>query len=90
MSALAGKVAIVTGGGRGIGRAIVDRLVSEGACVLTCGRSERPEGLAAGVVWSQGDVSDPAHAKRIVAEAQKAFGPVSILVNNAGGPLEKT
>jgi meso-butanediol dehydrogenase/(S,S)-butanediol dehydrogenase/diacetyl reductase len=90
MSALAGKVAIVTGGGRGIGRAIVDRLVTEGAYVLTCGRSERPEDLAAGVVWSQGDVSDPAHAKQIVAEAQKAFGPVSILVNNAGVQIEKT
>jgi NAD(P)-dependent dehydrogenase (short-subunit alcohol dehydrogenase family) len=86
----AGQVAIVTGGGRGIGRAIVDRLVADGAAVLSCGRGERPADLDPRVAWVQGDVSRTADAERIVAAALERFGPVSILVNNAGVQIEKT
>jgi NAD(P)-dependent dehydrogenase (short-subunit alcohol dehydrogenase family) len=82
--------AIVTGGSRGIGRAIVDRLRSDGARVLTCGRGARPADLDAGVEWVQADVADPAAAASVVRRAIELFGGVSVLVNNAGVQVEKT
>lgn len=82
--------AIVTGGSRGIGRAIVDRLLAGGAQVLTCGRGARPSDLPKGVEWVQADVSIAADAETIVARANDAFGPVSLLINNAGVQLEKS
>ena len=85
-----GKAAIVTGGSRGIGRAIVNRLLADGARVLTCGRGARPADLDPAAQWVQGDVALPQDAERIVAEAERAFGTVSILVNNAGVQVEKT
>lgn len=84
------RTVIVTGGSRGIGRAIVDRFLNDGAVVLTCGRGNRPADLAPSAVWVQGDVSVPADAERIVTEAKSRFGAVSILVNNAGVQVEKT
>lgn len=90
MGALEGKSAIVTGGGRGIGRAVVDRLLADGARVLSCGRSTRPHDLAREVSWVQGDVSQTADARRIVASACEQFGGISVLVNNAGVQVEKT
>lgn len=90
MSALAGETAIVTGGGRGIGRAIVRRLLCDGAKVLACGRGTRPDGMEPTVEWVQADVSVSGDARRIVKAALSAFGRVSILVNNAGIQVEKT
>ena len=90
MSGLAGRTAVVTGGGRGIGRAIVDRLAADGARVLTCGRGPRPDDLDTSVRWVQADVADPVAAARIVGTARAELGPVSILVNNAGVQVEKT
>jgi NAD(P)-dependent dehydrogenase (short-subunit alcohol dehydrogenase family) len=87
---LDGKCALVTGGSRGIGRAVVDRLHDDGARVLTCGRGSAPGDLPPDVRWVQGDVSEPADAERIVAEANIAFGPVSLLVNNAGVQVERS
>ncbi|MFC5138912.1 SDR family NAD(P)-dependent oxidoreductase [Actinomycetospora rhizophila] len=84
------RTAIVTGGGRGIGRAVVERLHRDGAQVLTCGRSADPGDLPPGVRWARADVAGPGEAERLVAEAEAAFGPVSLLVNNAGVQLEKT
>lgn len=84
-----GGVAIVTGGGRGIGRAIVDHLRAEGRDVLTCGRGARPGDLPGAVGWVRGDVADPGDAARMVAEAQ-ARGALTLLVNNAGVQVEKT
>lgn len=82
--------AIVTGGSRGIGRAIVERLHRDGAQVVTCGRGERPDGLAEEVVWVRRDLADPAAAAQITEAANAAFGPISLLVNNAGVQIEKS
>ena len=84
------RTAIVTGGSRGIGRAIVDRFLSDGITVLTCGRGSRPADLAPSALWVRADVSVPADAGRIVTEARSQLGSVSILVNNAGVQIEKT
>jgi meso-butanediol dehydrogenase/(S,S)-butanediol dehydrogenase/diacetyl reductase len=80
----------VTGGGRGIGRAVVERLLAEGARVLGCGRGDRPGKLHGDVLWVQGDVSRTSETKRIIDAATEQLGYVSILVNNAGVQLEKT
>jgi meso-butanediol dehydrogenase/(S,S)-butanediol dehydrogenase/diacetyl reductase len=87
---MSAHTAVVSGGGRGIGRAVVDRLHRDGARVLTCGRSGRPEDLPADVRWLQADVARPGEAERVVADAIAAFGRVSLLVNNAGVQLERT
>lgn len=83
-------VAIVTGGSRGIGRSIVERLLTDGARVVTCGRGQRPSDLPFDVHWVRADVSEPGAAERIVSEATDAFGPTTLLVNNAGVQVEKT
>jgi len=83
-AALDGKLALVTGASRGIGRAIAEELARAGASVVVGYRSgkDEAEGLAAaiGARAIQADVSDPAEARRLVDEA----GDVDILVNNAG------
>lgn len=82
--------AIVTGGSRGIGRAIVERLSADGAHVVSCGRGVRPDDLPEAVVWVQADVSRTADAARLIKSANTAFGTVTLLVNNAGVQVEKT
>ena len=82
--------AIVAGGSRGIGRAIVDRLLTDGANVVTCGRGARPDDLPEAVVWVQADVSLTGDAARLIKAANTAFGRVTLLVNNAGVQVEKT
>lgn len=90
MNRLSGKTALVTGGGRGIGRAIVEIFVEEGAAVMSCGRSDRPKGLDAAVLWLTSDVSEILAVDALKQSAVEAFGSVDILVNNAGVQIEKT
>lgn len=84
------QVAIVTGGSRGIGRAVAERLVVDGFNVLTCGRGSRPHNLSPAIVWVQADVAIADDAARIVEAARVQFGPPALLVNNAGVQIEKT
>jgi NAD(P)-dependent dehydrogenase (short-subunit alcohol dehydrogenase family) len=80
--------AVVTGGGRGIGAAIADVLTGAGAMVTLMGRSEAAlQEKASGLPMARAvecDVSDEAAVAAAFAEAAGAFGPVAILVNNAG------
>ncbi len=86
---LTDKVCLVTGGGRGIGRAIALALAPAGAKVAVGGRSREALEETAGALGEHGlavplDVADEASVKACFAEVTRRFGPVEILVNNAG------
>ena len=90
---LSGKSAIVTGGSRGIGRAIAERLATQGADVAFSYRGNEAaakeaataiEALGRTALPVQGDARDPEHADALVKAVLDAFGKVDILVNNAG------
>jgi 3-oxoacyl-[acyl-carrier protein] reductase len=90
---LTGKAALVTGGSRGIGRAIAHRLATQGADIAFSYRGNEAaakeaaaeiEALGRRAAAIQGDVSDPESAEAVVKAALDAYGKVDILVNNAG------
>jgi NAD(P)-dependent dehydrogenase (short-subunit alcohol dehydrogenase family) len=84
---LQGRVALVTGGGRGIGRAIAEALAADGASVCLVARSERELRAAAealGGTYVAGSLATEEGCARAVAETRRRLGPISILVNNAG------
>jgi NAD(P)-dependent dehydrogenase (short-subunit alcohol dehydrogenase family) len=97
---LTGQVAIVTGGGRGIGRAIAIGLASAGASVAVVARSEDQiaetfDQIVEAGGWAvavPADVSDSEAVEWMVREVERALGPVTLLVNNAGlaGPIGPT
>ncbi|MGH6941102.1 SDR family NAD(P)-dependent oxidoreductase [Hypericibacter sp.] len=91
MPRLKNKIAIVTGGSRGIGRAIVARFLAEGAVVVTAARGEpaTPFPTTERLHWLQADVSRAEDVQTLFATAER-FGGVDILVNNAGLQLERT
>lgn len=92
MSKLAGKVAIVTGSGRGIGRAIAAKLADEGARVVVNDLDEEPAQETLDALRAQGseghavvgDVTAPDFGERLIGETLARFGTLDILVNNAG------
>jgi len=85
---LSGRHAVVTGGGRGIGAAIAERLAAEGAWLTLTGRDEARVGARAEALpEAQGlacDVTDAHAVQETFRRARARFGPVAILVNNAG------
>jgi len=92
MSRLDRKVAVITGGGTGIGEAVAKMCAASGAAVVITGRRkdvleqvvrdiERDKGRALAV---PGSISDEAHVRSVVIQAVQAFGKLNILINNAG------
>lgn len=87
---IAPKVALVTGGSRGIGAAIVSSLVKKNLRVITCGRGIRPDDLDPSVDWQQLDVSNKNDVQALKDYIQATYGGLHMLVNNAGVQVEKT
>jgi len=93
MSSLQGKVALVTGASKGIGAGIARELASRGAAVAVnySASKEAAEEVVAGIkaaggkaIAIQADLSDPASIEPLVEKTVKEFGPIDVLVNNAG------
>ena len=92
MAAERSRVALVTGAGNGIGRAVAEKLAKDGERVVVNDlRGEAAKSVVARIndsggsaVAAPGDVSDPESVERILEVAQEAYGPPEILVNNAG------
>jgi NAD(P)-dependent dehydrogenase (short-subunit alcohol dehydrogenase family) len=90
-----GRVAVVTGGARGIGRGIAEGFLATGAEVVVCGRTDVPEeGLPAATdpnggsrraVFVAADLRDAEQAASVITAAMDRFGRVDTLINNAGG-----
>jgi len=90
MTAKNTKVALITGGARGIGRAIVERYLKEGMSVITCGRNNRPDDLDAAVDWYTADVANSEAVEGLRDAIISKRGALHVLVNNAGIQIEKT
>lgn len=102
VNSLAGQVAVITGGGRGIGAAIAHRLAGMGAVTVLCGRSRGPLESTVTEITRAGaraeavecDLMDLSSVERLAARVERDFGRTDILVNNAGiggfgGPLHQ-
>ena len=97
MARLNGKIAVITGASQGMGTAHARAFVAEGAKVVltdlnaTAGEALAEE-LGAAAIFVEHDVADAAGWARVVAAAEARFGPINVLVNNAGiiGPVAKT
>jgi 3-oxoacyl-[acyl-carrier protein] reductase len=90
---LSGKVAVVTGGTRGIGRAVAERLLREGASVAICGRSgetvasavkDLTKATGGHVFGEAADISKPEDVARFLGSVDRHLGDLRILINNAG------
>jgi 3-oxoacyl-[acyl-carrier protein] reductase len=92
---ISGKIALVAGSSRGLGRAVAEELAAEGANLVLCARNETTltdtanairQATGVRVLAATADVSEPAAVERVWKAARKEFGRVDILVTNAGGP----
>lgn len=86
-----GRVVVVTGGTKGIGRVLVERFLDWGAEVVTCGRTEPDAPISSGgreATFVAADVRDPDQAAAVVDAAVDGHGRVDVVVNNAGGAPE--
>ncbi|GAB3958734.1 SDR family oxidoreductase [Spirosoma harenae] len=83
---LQGQVALVTGGTKGIGKAIADKLSSKGAQVVVTARTA-PEGNINGHHFIAADITQPGNAETIAKEILEKYGRIDIIVNNAGANL---
>lgn len=88
MNRFEGKIAVVTGGGRGIGEAVVRRLAAEGARVMATGPSDSVDRLAeelgASVFPYRCDVSEQSQVEAMIGACKARFGRLDLLCNNAG------
>jgi len=97
MKELSGKVAVVTGGGRGIGRAIARMLAGAGADVAICARSQGEidavatelRGMGSRAAAHSVDVSDWEQVRKFAVAVSGELGRLDVLVNNAGGGVER-
>ncbi len=83
MAGVEGRVALITGGGRGIGRATAELLASRGAKVMCVARSQQ-DLEDVGLEYAVADLGSPEGCAHAVAEAEKRLGPIEILVCNHG------
>jgi meso-butanediol dehydrogenase/(S,S)-butanediol dehydrogenase/diacetyl reductase len=89
VGSLAGKTAVVTGGGQGIGLGISRAMLAAGAQVLVAQRSPLP-GELDDAIWIEADLAQTDSYSAIAAAAQRLFGGIDILVNNAGFMFEQS
>lgn len=85
---LIGRAVLVTGGTKGLGRALAAAYRSAGADVLVCARNEPEQPLPEGVHFLSADLRDAAGAEGVVDAVVSAFGRLDVVVNNAGGSPE--
>ena len=92
MNSLTGKVAVITGGGQGIGLGISQAMLDAGATILVAQRSSLPAELADQdkVHWVEADLAQEDSYALIATSVQRSFGQVDALINNAGFMFEKT
>jgi len=85
---LSGRVVLVTGGARGVGRGITERFLEAGASVVICGRQvpgDLPAGSGGSATFVEADVRDDEAVDRLVAAVVEQAGRLDVVVNNAGG-----